>query len=87
MPIALSCFTALLLIMKKIENLLWIVLALIVVMAVIAASAAIFLRNGSGNYYGPYGMMGGGYAGMIIFYAGNWGSISGFRPYIHILLL
>ena len=53
--------------MKKIENLLWIVLALIVVMAVIAASAAIFLRNGSGNYYGPYGMMGGGYAGMIIF--------------------
>ena len=53
--------------MKKIENLLWIVLALIVVMAIISASAAIFWRSGSSNYYGPYGMMGGGYAGMIIF--------------------
>ena len=53
--------------MKKMEHLLWIVFALIAVMAVIAVSASIYWRSGSSNYYGPYGMMGGGYAGMIIF--------------------
>ena len=41
-------------------------IALIAVMAVIEVSASIFWRSGSSNYYGPYGMMGGGYAGMIM---------------------
>ena len=49
------------------EKFLWIVMALIVLMAVVATLAAIFGGYKYNGSYVPYGMMGSGYTGMIIF--------------------